>query len=402
MAHTILVVDDEPDVQKLLALILTKAGFQVATADNGEEALAQAASVAPDLILLDIMMPGMDGYEVLKRLRSDPVLTHIPVIILSAKGSVQDRVKGLRMGADDYVPKPADPMELVARVEAVLTRMQRAGSEPRGRVIAFLGAKGGVGTTTIAINVGAAIAQSQRVVLAELRRGLGSAASLLGLRPRHTLGDLMATCGTPSATDIQSALTAHACGLRLLAASQDIPEVTTADEEFPTALLERLIHSAQFVLLDLAPDALFVHPLLPRAETVVLVTDTDPISIRNTRTLIDLAEQHGLAGERCRVVLVNRTPGVGMSITELANILGHPVQAAIPHASDACIASARKGLPLIIHRSDHLASLTLIELAGRLTGIEFQEIGSLHTLPAGPGRAPKEATGLFARVGRPG
>ncbi|HEY65944.1 MAG TPA: response regulator [Caldilineae bacterium] len=401
MAKTILVVDDEPDVQQLLNLILTRAGYQVSTANDGIEALSEVGRTPPDLILLDIMMPGMDGYEVLQRLRSDPATAHIPVIILSAKGDVQDRVKGLRLGADDYIPKPADPNELIARVEAVLARVQRATLAPRGHVIAFLGAKGGVGTTTVALNVGAVIAQNQRVILAELRREPGSAAILLGLRPRRTLGDLMAAGEPPDRQAVEATLIEHACGLRLLAAPADVLEFPPLEPAFCEALLEHLVYSAQFILLDLALDAFFIEPLLPKAETVVLITNADPASIHNTRVLIDLAERHNLTGERCRVVLVNRAQGMGMSITTLANKLDYPVQAAIPYAWDACIASAARGLPLVLHYPDNLASLTLTELASRLTGIEIGELGALHTLPSGSGQGPRETGGgLFTRMRR--
>ncbi len=402
MARTILVVDDEFDAQKLLNLILTRAGFRVTAAANGSEALAQIERNIPDLIILDVMMPGMDGYEVLRQLRANIKWSHIPVIMLSAKGEVQDRVMGLRQGADDYVTKPADPSELVARVEAVLARSQRAIPVQHGRVIAFMGAKGGVGTTTVAINVGAALSQFYQVTLAELRRGLGSAAAYLGLRPSHTLGDLVME-EDPDETAVQSALIRHACGLRLLAAPGDVPDLPARDASFAESLLEKLARFTQFVLLDLAVDSTFIHPLLPKAETVVLITNADSISVSSTRTLISFVATLGLVGERCRVVLVNRMTGTGVGITALANSLRHPVQAAIPYAAEACIACAEEGIPLILRRPNDLASMALVELAGRLAGIELSAVSELHTIPPGPGEAPREpARSLFSRVGRSG
>ncbi len=381
MARTILIVDDDLDAQKLLSLILSRAGFQTTTADNGPDALAQLSRNLPDLLILDVMMPGMDGFEVLRRVRSTPATAHIPVIMLSAKGEVRDRVTGLRTGADDYITKPADPLELVARVEAVLARVQRGEAAERGRVFAFIGAKGGVGTTTVAINVGATLSRSYQVILAELRRGLGSAAAYLGLHPRRTLGDLLADQQGISGSAVQSALTTHACGLRLLPAPPDIPELPPWDPSFAESLLDHLTRSAQFVLLDLAPDSALVQPLLPRAEAVVVITNADPVSLNGAQTLISIAQDHGLAGERCRVVLVNRTPGAGMSLSTLANALKYPVQAAVPYAAEACIAAAREGSPLITCRADDLVSITLAELASRLTGVEMKDLGSLRTLP---------------------
>ena len=119
MANTILVVDDERNIVQLARLYLDKEGFQVEAAYDGAQALEKAKSVKPDLIILDIMMPEMDGLDVCKELRKT---SNVPIIILTARGDDIDRVVGLELGADDYVTKPFNPRELVARVKAVLRR----------------------------------------------------------------------------------------------------------------------------------------------------------------------------------------------------------------------------------------------------------------------------------------
>jgi DNA-binding response OmpR family regulator len=113
----ILVVDDEPDVLDLVTYNLTLAGFQTETAVDGAEALRKARSIAPDLILLDLMLPEMDGLEVCKLLRRDTKTSAIPIIMLTARASEIDRIVGLELGATDYVPKPFSPRELVLRVK---------------------------------------------------------------------------------------------------------------------------------------------------------------------------------------------------------------------------------------------------------------------------------------------
>jgi DNA-binding response OmpR family regulator len=117
MKSRILVVDDEPDVLDLVTYNLARAGFQTDTAADGAEALRQARSTAPDLILLDLMLPEMDGLEVCKLLRRDPKTSAIPIIMLTARASEVDRIVGLELGATDYVPKPFSPRELVLRVK---------------------------------------------------------------------------------------------------------------------------------------------------------------------------------------------------------------------------------------------------------------------------------------------
>jgi two-component system phosphate regulon response regulator PhoB len=122
MTPDVLVVEDEPDIRSLIAHHLERDGFRCRTAGNGGDALAAVRAAAPDLIVLDVMLPGMDGLEVCRRLRADATSATVPIIMLTAKADEVDRVVGLELGADDYVVKPFSPKELVARVRAVLRR----------------------------------------------------------------------------------------------------------------------------------------------------------------------------------------------------------------------------------------------------------------------------------------
>ena len=128
----LLVADDEPRITKLVSMALSEEGFRVVTASSGEEALAKAEQIRPDIILLDIVMPDLDGIEVMRQLRER---RPVPVILLTAKGSTADKAKGLDLGADDYVAKPFHPDELAARVRAVLRRA--SGAAQGVGVIAF-------------------------------------------------------------------------------------------------------------------------------------------------------------------------------------------------------------------------------------------------------------------------
>jgi len=126
----ILVVDDEPDALELVGFNLKAAGYEVVTADDGTDALKKARQHAPDLILLDVMLPEVDGLEVCKLLRRDPATSQIPVIMLTAKAAEIDRVLGLELGADDYMTKPFSPRELVLRVKNLLRRRTDSEEKP--------------------------------------------------------------------------------------------------------------------------------------------------------------------------------------------------------------------------------------------------------------------------------
>jgi two-component system phosphate regulon response regulator PhoB len=126
MGQRILVVDDEPDLLELVRVNLRQAGFEVETAETGRQALERVRRAAPDLVILDLMLPDLSGTEVCRHLRADPALAEIPIIMLTARADEVDRVVGLEIGADDYVTKPFSPRELTLRVRAVLRRRQPA------------------------------------------------------------------------------------------------------------------------------------------------------------------------------------------------------------------------------------------------------------------------------------
>jgi len=125
MTERILVVDDDPDILQFVQMNLELDGFEVDLAGGGREALEKASESAPDLMLLDVMMPEIDGLTVLRKMRLDPSMSSIPVIVLTARSLAEDRVKGLDLGADDYITKPFDLEELIARIRTVLRRSQQ-------------------------------------------------------------------------------------------------------------------------------------------------------------------------------------------------------------------------------------------------------------------------------------
>lgn len=131
----VLVVEDEPDIAALIAYQLTREGFRVETASTGVEALSAVSREVPDLVVLDRMLPGISGDEVLETLRKEPATRSVPILVLTAKREQEDRIAGLELGADDYLTKPFSPRELVLRVQAILRRLQEPSSPGGGRII---------------------------------------------------------------------------------------------------------------------------------------------------------------------------------------------------------------------------------------------------------------------------
>jgi len=128
MSRTILVVDDDEKLNRLLKRFLKDFGYDIYSAVDADDGLKKVRTIMPDLIILDVMLPGMSGFDVCKRIRESSA---VPIIMLTARGDVMDKVVGLELGADDYLPKPFEPRELVARIQAVLRRAQGSGADRR-------------------------------------------------------------------------------------------------------------------------------------------------------------------------------------------------------------------------------------------------------------------------------
>src|SRR3972149_10459780 len=195
MALRILVVDDDPIIIQITAKVLSVAGYEVFKAASGPEALKQVDDIRPDLIILDVMMPEMNGYEVCRRLRSLTTTAHLPIMMLTAQESVEEKVRGFEAGADAYMIKPFQPPALQARVKGLLRRALPAeGGAPQleGKVIAAFSLRGGVGVSSLTANLATGLAQVWNLptVLVDLSLMAGHSALMLNLAQRNTWADL--------------------------------------------------------------------------------------------------------------------------------------------------------------------------------------------------------------------
>jgi DNA-binding response OmpR family regulator len=316
MPDRILVIDDDLDSLKLIGLMLQRQGYQVSAAAGGTQGLAQAESERPDLILLDIMMPDIDGYELCRRLKSDPRLARIPVIIFSAKTSADDKIAGFEAGADDYLTKPTHPTELASRIKTLLARstIERSAppSKPRGAVVTILGVRGGAGTTTLALNLSALLAQQEtRVILGDLQHGAGMVSYALGFSQGAGLSHLLALDIEELTQDkVERQFVAFAPGLQLLLAEYRPGEsLTSAMIPHVERVVEILTQLADLVIIDLGNKpgrALF--NMLRRVDQILICMAPERISIRLAQNLLDRAEQSGIDRNRFSCVLMNTTP----------------------------------------------------------------------------------------------
>ncbi len=363
MSDKILIIDDDVDTLKLVGLMLERQGYDITVASNGAQGLRKADGERPDLILLDIMMPDMDGYEVTQKLRADPSLAHIPIIMFTAKSMVDDKVAGFEAGVDDYLTKPTHPSELTAHVKAVLTRSAQVSGEKtkaeKASLIAFLGVRGGVGTTTLTSNVGVDLQnRGHDVIVAELNPGLGGMRWLFGVERRESLGHLL----TRSLKDIhlrsvEAELVDHRSGVRLLL-SDHHPSKRELAQAVPQmeAVVNNLTAMATVVLVDLGAGLPPYAPkILQHCDRLFIVVE--PIFPANhyALALLEDLETLGFARHRVNLSLVTKTrTSLQIPWRQLQADLGVDVAGIIPPAAEQAHQAAQGGVPLISTDPDSL------------------------------------------------
>lgn len=319
MSEKILIVDDDLDTLRLVGLMLQRQGYQISAATNGQQGLDKAFEEDPDLILLDVMMPDMDGYEVTRRLRQNPSTANTPILMFTAKTQLDDKVIGFEVGANDYLTKPTHPSELQARVKTLLARVGKkkggsrdAGGENRGYVIGVLASRGGLGATTLAVNLAAGLLNRTKseVIVAEMLPGQGALALELGLTTSRGLIDLLSINRVAEVTrdKAREALTHHGSGLKLLLVSDRPRDMQLINQSANyEATLTALSSLARFVILDMGVGIQpFAQKVFPYCNEILIVLDGAPNIIAHTRALIDDIVSMNINRKNINVVLNNR------------------------------------------------------------------------------------------------
>jgi pilus assembly protein CpaE len=350
--------------------MLQRHGYEVSAANNGGQAIAKASAEHPDLIILDVMMPDMNGYEVCKRLRGNPDTQTIPIIMFTAKTLIDDKVAGFEAGADDYLTKPTHPAELASRVRAILGRNagQRKVEPSKGLAIGVIGAKGGVGTTTIALNVAAVFAlMNEHPVVADYRLGAGSMSLMLGVMRTQGMANVLSkSTAEIRPRTIEEELVTHQSGLRALLSSPRAKEAQlnyTLDSAVAVARSLRTVGRPSVV--DLGS---MLTPTISRVQRemdqMVVVVEPTSIGMSMTRELLQELDAGRSGATRVHLVVVNRFQSTMQTPWhEVEQFLNQEIRAIISPAPELAFQAANAGTPMVMFQPNAVFSSQLAKLA---------------------------------------
>lgn len=380
MAKKILIVDDDLESVKLIGLMLERRGYDISAAQSGAQALAKVQEDDPDLIILDVMMPDMDGYEVCRRLRASSVTADIPIIMFTAKTQLDDKVAGFQAGADDYLTKPVHPDELASHVEAVLMRTARRqveSPEPimRAHVFGLLGSKGGVGTTTLAANLAVAFAQGpargKRVYFADMQSGMTAASFQFGLRRAGAIARLLQRPAEQIDDRVMEAhLEEHHSGVFVLSGQIEPFGVATAvTPAYAEVILQQLGAQADYLFLDMGVGLGETNRrLLPECYQVVVTIEPQRPSLELAKLLLaEMVDSLHIARHRISLVLINKMASAATFTKDtIEGLLQHELAGVVTPAPELAFQSYENGIPMVMSQPNSLAAQQIQTIADYL------------------------------------
>lgn len=354
MDQNILIIEDDLLSQKLHAKIIEKAGYKVILANDGLEGLLRADENNFDLIISDVMMPNLDGYQTCKRLRENPKTAQIPILLLTALDNLESKIKGFEAGADDYLSKPYEPDELLARVSVLLRRAATPVTplqvrEHLGKVISVFSLRGGVGISTVASNLAVGLSQlwGQETALVDLALTSGQAALMLNLPLRNTWADLARIDVNEIDQEvIGQTLRPHPSGVRVLSAPRRVEESELIDAEKVQRVVEILRQSYDYVVIDLPhifSDLALVA--LDISDEILVVLAPELASVRSTAMALEVFDNLGYAAPKIHLILNWIFERQGLPKTDIEAGLGREIRMVIPHASDLFVRAINFGTP---------------------------------------------------------
>ena len=371
----VLLIDDEPFYYKLLSKPMKEGGHEFVYSKTGKDGLAQISAKKPDVVIVDLWLPDISGHEILERLRRDPDFNSIPVIVITARNELGDKLKAFELGADDYLVKPFQPEELVARMRIlarrgramqIVSEMERS-DEKYTTIIAVHSLRGGVGGTSLAVNLALALNQlwSKPVLLMDTVLSAGQVAMMLNAKPRITWEDLADIQNKDLDEDtINSVAMKHTSGLFYVAAPRTPIALDTFSDGFWRMTLDTVSKQYEFVVIDTAHDFTDVTiQMLNAASSIVHMIAPEMCSLRAAMSALDIYDKLGFSSDTVKLVLNKISSVGGIRKAQIEKVLNHPVDFELPYEPEEVLRAMNFGEPFLLNKPDFSISAILEDMA---------------------------------------
>ena len=375
----VLLIDDEQFYFKLLQKPLKDAEYKLEYAKSGSEGLAKIPTFEPEMLIVDLMLPELDGFEILKRLRRDPKFSYIPVIVITSQDELSEKLKAFEMGADDYLVKPFQPEELVARL-GILARRGRAmqivqketTTASETTVITVHSLRGGLGCSSIVVNLGLAFHKlwGKRTLLVDSVLTAGQVALLLDAKPTATWENLVGL--EPQNLDdmvIGEIMCSHKSGVRYIASPRYPIAADTFTNETLRLLMEKIKAFNDFVVVDTSHDFSDITiNMLSMSSTILLVLAPEMASLRTTMSALEIYDRLGVSLDKVKIALNNNSSNPAIKQAQLEKVLRRPIDFVLPFEAGEVNRALNFGQPFILNNPDLPICLVLEKMAYSLSG----------------------------------
>jgi pilus assembly protein CpaE len=379
-AYRVLVVDDSPLITRILQDQLSAAGYVVRSATDGLQALVTAHEWKPDAVILDIMMPGIDGFECCRRLRREPGTAQTPIILLTAQATLAEKVQGFEAGADDYMTKPFAPEELRMRLSVLLKRAVVAPQAEASRgatIFSVYHLRGGVGATSLAVNLAVTLSQmwGEPVPLLDLALASGHVALMLDLQAKNTWGDLARMAeGELDKDVVEGHLSNHSSGVRVLPAPLTPEDGELVNGKLVSTVIGYLSERYPYIVADTGPDFREATlTMLDNSSYLYLPISGDMASVRSTSVCLNVFGSLGYDKGKIRLVLSPIVQKNALSQPDIEQAVKRSINQTLPYDPEGFTAAINRGVPLVIGQPASPAAQAFEDLAWEMSRPEHRD-----------------------------
>jgi len=375
----VLLIDDEQFYFKMLQKSLKEAEYQLEYAKSGSEGLAKIPAFEPELLIVDLRLPELDGFEILKRLRRDPKFSYIPVIVITSQDELSEKLKAFELGADDYLVKPFQPEELVARMGILARRgraMQMAQKETTGTsestIVTVHSLRGGLGCSSIVVNLGLALHKlwGKQTLLIDSVLTAGQVALMLDAKPTATWENLVGL-NAESLDDVVlgEIMCSHKSGIRYIASPRFPIAADTFTNETLRLFIEGIKSYNDFIVVDTSHDfSDMAIQMLSMSSTILLVLAPEMASLRTTMSALEIYDRLGIPLEKVKIALNNNSSNPAIKQAQLEKVLKRPIDFVLPFEAGEVNRALNFGQPFILNNPDLPICLVLEKMAYALSG----------------------------------